>query len=56
MILSVLVGAAGQETILDGEDVSGLIRTQEISSASGENLTALLLEAQEISDKLKKLK
>ena len=30
--------------------------TQEISSASGENLTALLLEAQEISDKLKKLK
>ena len=30
--------------------------TQEISSASGENLKALLLEAQEISDKLKKLK
>ena len=32
--LSVRVGAAGQETILDGEDVSGLIRTQEVSMAA----------------------
>ncbi len=30
--------------------------TQEISSASGETLSALLQEAREISDKLKKLK
>ena len=32
--LNVRIGAAGQETILDGEDVSGLIRTPEVSMAA----------------------
>ena len=44
--ISVALGAQGQRTLLDGEDVTGLIRTGEVSAASSAISTIAAVRAQ----------